>query len=367
MIDNNNKCADVGINLFPPLKSHLTTDFSKTIMEQRSTVPTLDPITKAILEGVYDKECVLFKLNGLWHILKRIMQDVKKYWKESVIDTRPIRNKMKFEDGDIMSYIDLSSPIPSRKFRPFSSLLVGPVFFPKSKKININMMPFIFATHFKDCRLPKYLKAYWKNIISMCIMDDEQIGKVCYLTIQESKVKENFSQRRPGIHTEKPGKVELRVGQIDDADKGQGNAIIDLDKNNFRWGTGRLFNYDRCIISGGIFMASNVADSCRVWDCQIMNDNCIGHLGDIEHLRSLLPESEVMKPNCLYWLTDRTPHESLPLKNKTHRQFFRLVTSEVSLWFEEHSTKNPLGVVPDPKITSIVKGSKFNKGEAYIA
>ena len=50
-----------------------------------------------------------------------------------------------------------------------------------------------------------------------------------------------------------------------------------------------------------------------------------------------------------------------------NRQFFRLVTSEVSLWFEEHSTKNPPGVVPDPNITKIVKGSKFNKGEAYIA
>ena len=31
----------------------------------------------------------------------------------------------------------------------------------------------------------------------------------------------------------------------------------------------------------------------------------------------------------------------------------------MSVWFEDHSTKNPRGIVPDPKITKIVKGSKF--------
>ena len=47
----------------------------------------------------------------------------------------------------------------------------------------------------------------------------------------------------------------------------------------------------------------------------------------------------------------RTPHESLPLKRKKFRQFFRVVTSRVSLWYRDHSTANPLGVVPDPAIT----------------
>ena len=70
-------------------------------------------------------------------------------------------------------------------------------------------------------------------------------------------------------------------------------------------------------------------------------------------------KKRIMKPNCMYWITDRTPHESLPLKEETYRQYFRLVTHQVSLWFEDHSTKNPLGLVPDPKITKIVKGSKF--------
>lgn len=32
-----------------------------------------------------------------------------------------------------------------------------------------------------------------------------------------------------------------------------------------------------------------------------------------------------MKKNKLYWITDRTPHESLPMESQTYRQFFRLV------------------------------------------
>merc|ERR1712107_790288 len=63
----------------------------------------------------------------------------------------------------------------------------------------------------------------------------------------------------------------------------------------------------------------------------------------------------------------RTPHESLPLKTGAFRQFFRLVTSQVSLWYADHSTPNPLGVKPDPAITKIVRGNKFSKKGVEIA
>ena len=57
----------------------------------------------------------------------------------------------------------------------------------------------------------------------------------------------------------------------------------------------------------------------------------------------------------------RTPHESLPVKERKYRQFFRLVTSNVSLWYESHSTANPLGVIPDKRITKVVAGNKFSE------
>ena len=339
-------------------------------MEDRNrNAAKLNPITKAFLEGVYDNKCVLNKLHGLWNILQTIMKHVRNYWKENIVETRSIRNKERVVHGDIISYLNLHKPVNSEQFPYVHGYDYGQrkIEFPRRSDININMMPFVLHEEFKKCRLPSYLKDYWNCIISDCIFDDDEIGKICYLTIHESEVSANETQRRPGIHTEKPGRLELRGGSVSGFESGQGSSPILRNRVFDDWGCGiASYEQDSFEIRGGIFMASNVPSSCRVWDCQIVDDNCIGHLGDIEHLRSLLPESEVMEPNCLYWLTDRTPHESLPLRKKTYRQFFRLVTSQVSLWFEDHSTKNPLGVVPDPNSTKIVKGSKFKKGEAYI-
>ena len=186
-------------------------------------------------------------------------------------------------------------------------------------------------------------------------------------------------------------------------------------------------------LEGGIYMASSVENSCRAWNCKIVPEEeeeepeeetvldddenigaiggsgkagkinksgkdktdksksgksksgktkkgksdkkvrrreAIGTLGNIEHLRHLLPPelAQTMKPNHLYWMTDRTPHESLPMREGTYRQFFRLVTSRVSLWYEDHSTPNPNGVRPNPKITKIVRGNKFDpEGVVIVA
>ncbi len=64
-----------------------------------------------------------------------------------------------------------------------------------------------------------------------------------------------------------------------------------------------------------------------------------------------------MFANQLIWLTDRTPHEALPQEHDGCRQFFRLVTSKISVWFEEHSTPNPM--VPLPEYVEVIRGSKF--------
>ena len=118
---------------------------------------------------------------------------------------------------------------------------------------------------------------------------------------------------------------------------------------------------------GGIYLASNVPNSCRAWDCKIERDSksgvdIIGQHDSCEHIKDFLPnDKEVMlEADCIYWLTDRAPHESLPLKERTYCQFFRVVTEQVSFWFADHSTANPYGVSPDPNITKIVRGNKFD-------
>ena len=335
-----------------------------------------NPILKVILEGVYDEECILCKFHGKWPVLEAIWFHLCQDWKDGIKDTSEVKYKDEFDFDDSVSYLNLNRP---QDFRSFPHLL-GSEFgnekarlhFPEPRDIDINMMPFRLTRGFKNSRLPGECKGYW-DMIRMCTgFDNEQIGKVCYLTIQEGWVEKGECQRRQGIHTEAPGNVRFQDGNEEtDCGKGGGMSEVEEDYDNygaagFSWGWGNSKAEKKFVIEGGIFMASNVDNSCRIWNCEITDNDVIGQHGDIEHLRNFLPDSyEDMHNGNMYWLTDRTPHESLPLEERTYRQYFRLVTSQVSLWFEDHSTKNPLGVVPDKNITRIVKGNMC-EGETYF-
>jgi hypothetical protein len=92
-------------------------------------------------------------------------------------------------------------------------------------------------------------------------------------------------------------------------------------------------------------MVSNVDDACRVWHCSVADPKtAVRENGDIEYMRPCLRKlpSTLMKANEVWWMTDKTPHESLPLKEKTTRSYVRIVMSEVSVWYRQHSTANPL-------------------------
>ena len=95
-----------------------------------------------------------------------------------------------------------------------------------------------------------------------------------------------------------------------------------------------------------------------VWDCQIKTP---GLLGDCEDKRERLAKygPTLLDANRLYWMTDCTPHEAMPLAVGTYRQYFRLVTERVGVWYEQHSTANPLGVRP-PEGVQIITESKFD-------
>lgn len=56
-------------------------------------------------------------------------------------------------------------------------------------------------------------------------------------------------------------------------------------------------------------------------------------------------------------MTDKTPHQALPSTEDRYRQFFRLVSSEISVWFSKHNTKNPYGVEPTCDIMDTEKFS----------
>jgi hypothetical protein len=52
---------------------------------------------------------------------------------------------------------------------------------------------------------------------------------------------------------------------------------------------------------------------------------------------------------------------AMPTEKGTHRQFFRLVTKGVNVWYAKHSTRNPLGIVP-PESVRIIEADKFATG-----
>ena len=91
-------------------------------------------------------------------------------------------------------------------------------------------------------------------------------------------------------------------------------------------------------------MASNVDESCAVWKATLCDPDgdVVGKLGDVRRLKGLLgPPAMILAAGDLVWMTDQTPHESLPLKRSSQRQYFRLVTGKVTAWFARHSTLNP--------------------------
>lgn len=203
---------------------------------------------------------------------------------------------------------------------------VGSVTFPKAQNINVNMMPFIMG----DIKsIPPEYRQY-SRIINNCLRDanSEEYGKVGYLTISESLVKAGHSHRRAGIHTESPHKC-------------------------YAWGN----DWGGGINNGGIYMVSNVNNSCKAWDFEI-NEDMIGHLGSCENMTMPEDKEHIFEKDQLMWLTDRTPHESMILLKDTYRQFFRLVMSNVSIWYSRHSTSNRLGIKP-PNEVMIIDESKF--------
>lgn len=290
--------------------------------------------------------------------------------------------------ADFYGYGNSNDPLDSDQvaYNLMNPLDRDDITWPEPTGININMMPFIYGD---KSSLPEEYHGYWK-IIQTCWAVDE-VGKVCYLTIQESDVNAGETQRRPGLHIEKPGTMQqlqwekwpngARFHSSQEAERwkyfrmdecGAYNAQLFWGGGNWQWGKP----------NGGIYMASNVHGSCDLWPILIKRSNeVIWKHGDISHLKSSLKyvcdmHSNIksttsrgrprrapvaprkMEADKLYWLTDRTPHEAVAVNYPAHRQFFRLVTSNISFWFEDHATPNRLGIEL-PKDVVKLSGNKF--------
>ena len=102
-----------------------------------------------------------------------------------------------------------------------------------------------------------------------CYGSREDINKVFYLTIHESRVEPGKSQRRPGVHIDNSGPLKIKNGCFkQNCIEGEGVGSITFSRNSFyNWGGGSLYTNES--LSGGIFIASNVPNSCRLWNCNV--------------------------------------------------------------------------------------------------
>merc|ERR1719242_1876810 len=92
------------------------------------------------------------------------------------------------------------------------------------------MMPFIMNLEFEETKLPEYLREYHHMFIPPILYENkDEINKIGFLTIQESFVEKGKTQRRPGLHVECPGLVNIAKGAGD---------VIKPEQRVFTWGLG---------------------------------------------------------------------------------------------------------------------------------
>jgi hypothetical protein len=289
-------------------------------------------ISKNVLMGTLDENSTLSKLRGNALALSRVCDDI-----EDWIASHIHRDPDAYSIMDFIKYIKQPNSLFTDCER---STFVD---FPESTGININMMPFKL---YDPNTLPKEYHGYIP-MIKACRTTCAPVDTIAYLTIQESDVLPGMTQRRPGIHIESPC-VSSKEANIIRPDYDGRSEYMSL-----AWGRGHWNGYVR----GGIYMASSQDNTTRIWPIRIEKpEEVVDKHGGLEHLKDYLGDAYTLKANELCWFTDRTPHESLPVTSKTHRQFFRLVVGEIDVWYSQHNTPNPLGIMPN---AMIVDKNKF--------
>lgn len=283
----------------------------------------MDPSFFHAIKGTIDDSNPISKIRGNGLILTHIHDDIKHFYESHVVPDEHAYSPIEYFD----------------RFRLRRSKYVT---FPPPTGININMMP--FKIHDLST-LPWFCGSY-HSIIKACLSQTMLWGDtIAYLTIQESHVPCGSSQRRPGLHIDSPiVKCESRLVKRDP---------MNPEYRSLAWGLGSWI-HDYPV--GGIFIASSVKDTTRVYPYIIEKPEEIADkYGGLECIRPYIGEGYTLDASELCWITDRTPHESLPVPEDTQRQFFRLVVGKIDVWYEQHNTPNPKGILPDAEIVSYNK------------
>ena len=83
--------------------------------QDAGVVNRLNPIAKALLQGIYDDKCELSKLRGMWLILRSVWRYLISFWKENIklTDVSPFEGDPADEEDTLLpkgsaSFLNLS-------------------------------------------------------------------------------------------------------------------------------------------------------------------------------------------------------------------------------------------------------------------
>lgn len=192
--------------------------------------------------------------------------------------------------------------------------------FPEFSGLRCLMMPYIQG---EPASVPSGYAAYSEIIRDVFICK----GDIGYLTIDESVA--NAGKPHRGERAKTLRALHTEAGRI------PGKLYCWGDGGG--WGSKHRVTLDRDV---QILLANNLDGSCATWDAVHENTSIDG---DIGHASELYPyeTARPMKAGEVRQIGILTPHESLPVKETTRRQFLRIVGSGVH-GREPYFTRNPL-------------------------
>lgn len=192
--------------------------------------------------------------------------------------------------------------------------------FPEFRGLRCLMMPYIQG---EPDSVPREYDAYSEIVRDVFIRK----GDIGYLTIDESVAHAGRPHRGERAKTNRA--LHTEAGRI------PGKLYCWGDGGG--WGSKHRVTLDRDV---QILLANNLDGSCAIWNA-VHEDTSLD--GDIGHAADLYPyeTATVMKAGEVRQIGILTPHESLPVKETTRRQFLRIVGSGVH-GREPYFTRNPL-------------------------
>lgn len=197
--------------------------------------------------------------------------------------------------------------------------MLAPIVFPEFSGLRCLMMPYRQGA-------PDSVPVEYASYAEILRHTFIRKGETGYLTIDESLARAGTPHRgtraatNRAVHTEAgriPGKVYCWGG-------GGG------------WGKKHRVTLERDV---QILLANNLDDSCAVWNVEHEETSADGDLGAVADLYPY-ESGQFMKAGEVRRIGILTPHESLPVKVDTRRQFLRIVGAGVH-GREPYFTKNP--------------------------